>query len=150
MVEPPRYMSNRYEMGDLLGAGGMAEVYEGYDRVLARRVAIKVLYPQYTRNPAFVARFKREAQAAASLAHPNVVAVYDTGEHENTHFTVMEFVEGRTLARLIEDRGGPLPFDQVVQIAMDVCSALAAAHARNLIHRDVKPANIMVTPRGQV
>src|SRR5262245_3169069 len=139
----------RYELGPVLGSGGMAEVFEGHDRLLARRVAIKVLHPQYARDPAFVERFKREARAAASLAHPCVVGVYDTGEQGGTHFFVMEFVEGRTLADVLEEDGALEP-DRAVRIAIDVCSALTAAHARGLIHRDVKPANVMLTARDQV
>jgi tRNA A-37 threonylcarbamoyl transferase component Bud32 len=139
----------RYELGRVLGSGGMAEVFEGHDQLLDRRVAIKVLHPQYARDPSFVERFKREARAAASLAHPCVVGVYDTGEQNGTHFIVMEFVEGRTLADVLE-QGGPLEPRRALRIAVDVCAALTAAHTRGLIHRDVKPGNVMLTPRDQV
>jgi serine/threonine-protein kinase len=143
-----RFLLGRYEVGALLGSGGMAEVFVGHDRVLARRVAIKVLHSQYARNPAFVERFKREARAVASLTHPGIVAVYDTGEQDGTHFIVMEYVEGRTLADILED-DGPLEPDRAAAVIAEVASALGAAHARGLIHRDVKPANVMVAPREQ-
>jgi serine/threonine-protein kinase len=95
MATTPHVLLDRYEVGRLLGAGGMAEVFEGRDRLLARRVAIKVLQSQFARDPSFLIRFKREAQAAASLSHPNIVGVYDTGTEDGTHFIVMEFVDGR-------------------------------------------------------
>jgi tRNA A-37 threonylcarbamoyl transferase component Bud32 len=139
----------RYEVGRLLGSGGMAEVYEGRDRLLARQVAIKVPLPQYAHDPAFQQRFRREAQAAASLSNPGVVAVYDTGMQNGTPFIVMEFVGGRTLKETILAEG-PLAPDRAAQIAADVCSALAAAHARGLVHRDVKPPNVMLTHSGRV
>ena len=123
MAAGSRYLLDRYEIGAVLGSGGMAEVFSGYDQVLARQVAIKVLYRQYARNPALVERFKREARAAASLAHPGIVGVYDTGEQGGTHFIVMEYVDGRTLAELLEE-DGPLQPDRVTRIAVAVCSAL--------------------------
>jgi eukaryotic-like serine/threonine-protein kinase len=139
----------RYEVGRLLGSGGMAEVYEGRDRLLARQVAIKVPLPQYAHDPAFQQRFRREAQAAASLSNPGVVAVYDTGMQNGTPFIVMEFVAGRTLKEtILAER--PLAPDRAAQIAAEVCSALAAAHARGLVHRDVKPPNVMLTHSGRV
>jgi eukaryotic-like serine/threonine-protein kinase len=149
MSTTPVLLGDRYEVGRLLGAGGMAEVYEGRDRLLARRVAIKVLLAEFAQDPSFLVRFKREAQAAASLSHPNIVAVYDTGVQDGTNFIVMEYVEGRTLRDLLRI-GGPPPPERAVGIAADVCNALAAAHARGLIHRDVKPANVMLTPDGAV
>jgi eukaryotic-like serine/threonine-protein kinase len=149
MATIPQVLLDRYEVGPLLGAGGMAEVYEGRDRLLARRVAIKVLQSQYARDQGFLLRFKREAQAAASLSHPNVVGVYDTGSEDGTHFIVMEYVEGRTLKDVIRQEG-PLYPDRAAEIAADVCSALVAAHARGLIHRDIKPGNVMMTPDGKV
>jgi serine/threonine-protein kinase len=140
---------DRYEVGRLLGAGGMAEVYEGRDRLLARRVAIKVPLSQHAHDPDFAHRFRREAQTAASLSHPGVVAVYDTGSENGTHFIVMEYVDGRTLKDVIRAEA-PLYPDRAAEITADVCSALAAAHARGLVHRDVKPANIMLMPDGRV
>jgi eukaryotic-like serine/threonine-protein kinase len=149
MATTPRVLLDRYEVGRLLGAGGMAEVFEGRDRLLARRVAIKVLQVQFARDPSFLIRFKREAQAAASLSHPNIVGVYDTGTEDGTHFIVMEYVDGRTLRDVIRTEG-PLYPERAAEICADVCSALAAAHARGLIHRDIKPGNVMLTPEGKV
>ena len=149
MTTTPHVLLERYEVGALLGSGGMAEVYEGRDRLLARRVAIKVPLPQYAHDPAFQQRFRREAQAAASLSNPGIVAVYDTGMQDGTPFIVMEFVEGRTLKEAILAEG-PLYPDRAAEIAADVCAALAAAHARGLVHRDVKPPNVMLTPSGRV
>ncbi len=139
-------LGDRYELGRLLGRGGMARVYEGHDRVLDRRVAIKVLDARLAADAEFVTRFQREARAAARLAHPGVVAVYDTGEHDGTRFIVMEYVEGRTLADVLAE--GPLSPARAVEVGREVLAALGAAHDRGLVHRDVKPANIMVTPEG--
>jgi len=149
MATTPHVLLDRYEVGRLLGAGGMAEVFEGRDRLLARRVAIKVLQAQFVRDPSFLIRFKREAQAAASLSHPNIVGVYDTGTEDGTHFIVMEFVDGRTLKDVIRAEG-PLYPERAAEICADVCGALIAAHARGLIHRDIKPGNVMLTPDGKV
>jgi serine/threonine-protein kinase len=149
MTTTPQVLLERYEVGRLLGTGGMAEVFEGRDRLLARRVAIKVPLSQYAHDPEFAQRFRREAQAAASLSHPGVVAVYDTGAEGGTHFIVMEYVDGRTLKDAIRAEA-PLYPDRAAEITADVCSALAAAHARGLVHRDVKPANIMLMPDGRV
>src|ERR671918_781661 len=149
MATTPHVLLDRYEVGRLLGAGGMAEVFEGRDRLLARRVAIKVLQAQFARDPSFLIRFKREAQAAASLSHPNIVGVYDTGSEDGTHFIVMEYVDGRTLKDVIRAEA-PLCPDRAAEITADVCAALGAAHARGLVHRDVKPANIMLMPDGRV
>jgi len=149
MATTPQVLLERYEVGRLLGSGGMAEVYEGRDRLLARQVAIKVPLPQYAHDPAFQQRFRREAQAAASLSNPGIVAVYDTGMQNGTPFIVMEFVGGRTLKETILAEG-PLHPDRAAEIAADVCSALAAAHARGLVHRDVKPPNVMLTHSGRV
>ena len=149
MATTPQVLLERYEVGRLLGSGGMAEVYEGRDRLLARQVAIKVPLPEYAHDPAFQQRFRREAQAAASLSNPGIVAVYDTGMQNGTPFIVMEFVGGRTLKETIL-ADGPLYPDRAAEIAADVCSALAAAHARGLVHRDVKPPNVMLTHGGRV
>jgi eukaryotic-like serine/threonine-protein kinase len=149
MNTTPQVLLGRYEVGRLLGAGGMAEVFEGRDRLLARRVAIKVPLSQHAHDPEFAQRFRREAQAAASLSHPGVVAVYDTGSENGTHFIVMEYVDGRTLKDVIRAEA-PLYPDRAAEICADVCAALAAAHARGLVHRDVKPANIMLMPDGRV
>ena len=127
----------------------MAKVFLGTDTVLGRTVAVKVLAPQFADDDGFVQRFRREAQAAASIGHPNIVSVFDTGSDDGVHFIVMEYVEGRTLAEILAGGGRILP-DRAIDIAMDVCRALEAAHAQGVIHRDIKPGNIMLNPRGEV
>jgi serine/threonine protein kinase len=149
MATTPQVLLDRYEVGRLLGAGGLAEVFEGRDRLLARRVAIKVLQAQFARDPSFVTRFKREAQIGASLRHPNIVEVYDNGTEDGTHFIVMEYVEGRTLKDVIRTEG-PMSPERAAEITADVCSALAATHARGIVHRDINPGNVMLTPEGKV
>jgi serine/threonine-protein kinase len=127
----------------------MAQVFRGIDTTLDRTVAIKILAPQFARDPSFVDRFRREAQAAARLNHPNIVNVYDTGVDGDTNYIVMEYVEGRTLAEYLAT-GGRLSPTKAAEIAEKVAEALAAAHAQGVIHRDIKPANIMVTRDGRV
>ena len=146
---PKNILSDRYEVGERLGAGGMAEVFLGRDTVLGRTVAIKMLHPQHAGDPHFIDRFRREAQHAAALNHPNVVSVYDTGNDDDTHFIVMEYIQGRTLRDVIRAEGPLLP-ERVAEIAADVCSGLAFAHGHLIVHRDVKPANIMLTDAGAV
>src|SRR5262249_31786676 len=123
-----RVLAGRYELESVLGQGGMADVYLGVDRVLNRRVAVKVLHDRFARDGSFVTRFRREAQAAAALNHPNVVQVYDTGSDGDTWFIVMEYVPGPTLARVIQ-REAPLEPARAARIALDVARALAVAHA---------------------
>jgi eukaryotic-like serine/threonine-protein kinase len=142
-------LGGRYRVEARLGAGGMAEVFRGFDPVLNRTVAIKTLLPQFARDEAFVARFRREAQAAARLNHPNIVAAYDTGSDDGTQYIVMEFVEGRTLAEFLATGRRPTPV-QSSEIAQKIAGALAAAHAQGVIHRDIKPGNVMVTRDGTV
>jgi beta-lactam-binding protein with PASTA domain/predicted Ser/Thr protein kinase len=127
----------------------MAKVFLGTDTVLGRTVAVKVLAPQFADDDGFVMRFRREAQAAASIGHPHIVSVFDTGSDDGVHFIVMEYVEGRTLAEILAGGGRILP-DRAIDIAMDVCRALEAAHAQGVIHRDIKPGNIMLDARGDV
>jgi eukaryotic-like serine/threonine-protein kinase len=127
----------------------MAKVFLGTDTVLGRTVAVKVLAPQFVDDEGFVQRFRREAQAAASIGHPSIVSVFDTGSDDGVHFIVMEYVEGRTLAEILAGGGRILP-DRAIDIGMDVCRALEAAHAQGVIHRDIKPGNIMLNPRGEV
>ena len=146
---PGRVLGGRYELGPLLGTGGMASVFEGTDRVLERRVAVKVLHPQIARDPSYVERFRREATIAATLSHPGVVWVFDTGEDQGVRFIVMEHVEGHTLAAEIAREGALAP-ERTAAIGAAVCDALAAAHARGLVHRDVKPGNIMLDAGGRV
>jgi beta-lactam-binding protein with PASTA domain/predicted Ser/Thr protein kinase len=145
----PTVFSGRYEVQRPLARGGMAEVFLARDQLLDRAVAVKVLSSEYANDPSFVERFKREAQAAANLNHPNIVAIYDWGQEEGTSFIVMEYVEGRTLAEILREEG-PLHPDRAADIAIDVASALAVAHRSGLVHRDVKPGNVLVTPTGQV
>ena len=148
MQQTTHVLADRYELGPVLGEGGMARVHRGYDRHLRRPVAIKVLASPYDRDRGFVERFRREARSAAGLSHPNVVSVFDSGSYHGTHFIVTELVEGETLADRL--RRGPLAPEEAVAVAVDVCRALEAAHARGLIHRDVKPGNVMLPPDGRV
>jgi serine/threonine-protein kinase len=139
----------RYELGPLLGQGGMARVHRGTDRRLGRAVAIIVLAEPFDRDRAFVARFEREARAAARLSHPNIVSVFDTGSDHGTPFIVMELVDGVTLADRLA-REGPLPPSEAARISAEVAQALAAAHGAGVIHRDVKPGNVMLSSGGGV
>jgi len=141
--------TNRYEIVRHVARGGMAEVYLAHDRLLDRNVALKVLFPEFARDPSFVQRFRREAQAAANLNHPNIVAVYDWGEEDGTYFIVMEYVEGETLREKIRSNVR-LTADEAADIGVDVAAALAFAHRGGVVHRDVKPGNILITPTGQV
>ena len=140
---------DRYELGPVLGQGGMAKVHQGLDRQLGRQVAIKVLAPPFDRDREFVERFQREARAAAGLSHPNIVAVFDSGSDDGTHYIVTELVEGETLADRLR-RDGPMPQAEAVAVAVDIARALAAAHERGLIHRDIKPGNVMLLPDARV
>jgi beta-lactam-binding protein with PASTA domain/predicted Ser/Thr protein kinase len=154
----PRVLGNRYEVGELLGRGGMAEVHIGRDTRLGRVVAIKLLRTDLARDATFQARFRREAQSAAALNHPAIVSVYDTGEEQiveaggaavNLPYIVMEYVEGRTLRELMHD-GRPLDVDTALDVTARVLSALEYSHRTGIVHRDIKPANVMVTPNGDV
>lgn len=127
----------------------MSVVYRALDRVLGRHVAVKVLRSQFGGDADFIRRFRREAQAAASLSHPNIVNIYDVGTDGDDHFIVMEYIEGRTLKEWIQ-REGPLPVERAVEIAKQVCAALAHAHERGIVHRDVKPHNILISASGAV
>ncbi|MCW2498043.1 Stk1 family PASTA domain-containing Ser/Thr kinase [Jatrophihabitans sp.] len=150
----PRLVGGRYELGELIGYGGMAEVHRGRDIRLGRDVAIKVLRPDLARDPSFLNRFRREAQSAAGLNHPSIVSVYDTGEDITPEgatqpFIVMEYVEGRTLRDILKAEGR-LPARRAMEITADVCGALEFSHRNGLIHRDIKPANVMITNAGAV
>ena len=140
-------LAGRYRLVAPLGEGGMATVYRGRDLRLGRDVAIKVLHDDRTGDRDFLARFQREAQLVASLSHPHIVPVYDVGEEDGTHFIVMEYVRGRTLKTAIEQEGALSP-GRAVQIMLSVLDALDYAHAHGLIHRDVKPHNILLTSEG--
>jgi beta-lactam-binding protein with PASTA domain/tRNA A-37 threonylcarbamoyl transferase component Bud32 len=142
-------LGERYRVEARIGAGGMAEVYRGFDQVLDRTVAIKVLLPQFARDAGFVARFRREAQAAARLNQPTIVGVFDTGSDGDRQYIVMEFVEGRTLGDFLSSGRRPT-LVQAVELTRKIAEALAAAHAQGIVHRDIKPGNVMVTRDGFV
>ena len=149
----PRLLSERYELGPALGYGGMSEVHGGRDVRLGRDVAIKVLRADLARDPQFQIRFRREAQNAAALNHPAIVAVYDTGEVQSEFgplpYIVMEYVDGHTLREIVKTQG-PMSQNKVIEVMADVCAALDFSHKHNIIHRDVKPANIMINRAGAV
>ncbi|MGI9033865.1 MAG: serine/threonine-protein kinase [Acidimicrobiales bacterium] len=144
---PTRLIAGRYEVGELLGRGGMAEVFAGVDRRLGRPVAIKFLRPEMAARPDVRSRFEAEARAAASLSHPNAVGVFDTGEQDGVAFIVMERLPGETLADRIA--AGPLDEGPLRTLAIEVLGALAAAHDSSLVHRDIKPANILLSADGR-
>src|SRR3954452_19121457 len=141
--------SNRYRIEREIAHGGMAEVYLARDESLDRLVALKALFPEYAREPSFVERFRREAQAAANLNHPNIVAIYDWGQEDGTYFIVMEYVEGRSLRDLIRSEA-PLDPNQAAEITAEIASALGFAHRNGVVHRDVKPGNVLLTRSGTV
>ncbi|MEJ8544471.1 Stk1 family PASTA domain-containing Ser/Thr kinase [Brevibacillus borstelensis] len=142
-------LGGRYQLEARVGGGGMAIVYKARDLVLNRPVAVKVLRSQFGTDEDFVTRFRREAQAVASLSHPNVVGVYDVGQDGDTHYMVMEYVEGYTLKELI-NRNGAIPVEDAVEIAAEICDALEHAHANQIIHRDIKPHNILIGKNGRI
>ena len=142
-------LGGRYRLLRRIGGGGMGVVWEADDAVLSRRVAVKVLPPELAADDRFVERFRREARAAAGLTHPNVAQVYDYGEDGPTRFIVMELVPGETLAERLR-RGGPLEPDEAARIGAEAADALEAAHRAGIVHRDVKPENIMLTPSAEV
>ncbi|MBF6144053.1 Stk1 family PASTA domain-containing Ser/Thr kinase [Nocardia nova] len=149
----PKNLSSRYELGEIIGFGGMSEVHKARDLRLGRDVAIKVLRADLARDPTFYLRFKREAQNAAALNHPAIVAVYDTGEAEvdggPLPYIVMEYVDGETLRDIVRGKG-PLPPRRAMEIIADVCAALDFSHKNGIVHRDMKPANIMINRQGAV
>ncbi|MEU6641448.1 Stk1 family PASTA domain-containing Ser/Thr kinase [Saccharomonospora sp. NPDC046836] len=152
-MSAPRMLSNRYELGDTIGYGGMSEVHHAHDARLGREVAVKILRADLARDPQFQERFRREAQNAAALNHPAIVAVYDTGETDTEYgplpYIVMEFVEGRTLRDIVKTEG-PMSQKRAMEVMADVCAALDFSHRHGIVHRDVKPANIMITRNGAV
>ena len=147
--QPQQVYIGRYELHRRIARGGMAEVFLARDRLLDRPVALKVLFPEFATDPSFVERFRREAQSVANLSHPNIVSVYDWGEEAGTYFIVMEYVEGRSLAQIIRDEG-PLHPDRAADITADTAAALGFAHRNGVVHRDVKPGNILINPSGTV
>ncbi len=144
-----KMLGGRYTVQDKIGTGGMATVYRGLDEVLGRTVAIKTMLPQYASDPSFAARFKQEAQAAAALQSPYIVSVYDWGEDEDTYYIVMEYLRGTDLKSGIRKHGA-LDSKKVAQIGSQIAQALSVAHKHDIIHRDIKPQNIMVQPDGNI
>ena len=142
-------IDGRYQVITRIASGGMGEVYRAHDAVLGREVALKVLHPQFAGDRGFVDRFRREARAAAILNHPSIVGVYDWGETEDTYFMIMEFVRGMNLRGLLSQYGRLEPA-QVVEVALPVLSALEHAHGHGIVHRDVKPENILISEDGTV
>jgi eukaryotic-like serine/threonine-protein kinase len=141
-------LADRYELEELVGTGGMSSVFRAHDRLLDRKVALKILHQQYSGDDDYVERFKREARSVAALSHPNVVTVIDRGEHEDRQFIVFEYVEGENLKRLIERRG-PAPVPNALELAIQIARGLAFAHQQGLIHRDVKPQNVLLNGDGR-
>lgn len=148
-MTPSEPLTDRYQRTAHLARGGMADVYAGFDTLLGRKVAIKVLHAQLSSDEAFVKRFRKEAQAAANLSHPNIVGIYDWGQVDSTYFIVMELVEGRSLREILRS-GGPLLPRRAMEIAAEVAAALSVAHRAGLVHRDIKPGNILIAPDGSV
>ncbi|HEY4375834.1 MAG TPA: protein kinase, partial [Acidimicrobiales bacterium] len=145
MSNPEQVVLNgRYELHRRIGRGGMAEVYLARDQLLDRPVAIKILFAEFATDPSFVARFRREAQSAANLNHPNIVGVYDWGKERGTYYIVMEYVDGRSLSEILRSEG-PLHPQRAAEVAADVAGALGFAHRNGVVHRDVKPGNVLIT-----
>ncbi|WP_168121946.1 Stk1 family PASTA domain-containing Ser/Thr kinase [Paenibacillus sp. HB172176] len=142
-------LGGRYEIVTRIGGGGMALVYKAHDVLLNRNVAVKVLRQQFVNDEEFIRRFRREAQSAAALSHPNVVSIYDVGQEDDIHYIVMEYVEGNNLNEIIQERA-PLQTEEAVRIAMQICDALEHAHQNHIIHRDIKPHNILIGNNGRV
>lgn len=147
MLERGTILSNRYEIIEKIGAGGMSIVYKAKCNKLQRYVAIKVLREEFASDEEFVSRFKVEAQSAASLSHPNIVSIYDVGNEESTHYIVMEYIHGKTLKQIIAEEA-PFNSNRILNVAIDIASALQHAHKKNIIHRDIKPQNILITDEG--
>lgn len=139
----------RYRIREKIGSGGMSDVYLADDLTLSRPVAVKVLHPEYARDAGYIQRFRYEAQAAANLNHPNIVSVYDWGNEGDAYYIVMEYVEGRELKDLLREQGAFTP-ERAAEVAAEIAAALQFAHRRNLVHRDIKPQNVIITPTGQV
>ena len=149
IVESGRLLAGRYRLEELVASGGMAEVWQGTDEVLRRKVAVKLLHPHLAADGSFVTRFRQEAVAAARLAHPWIVSIYDTCSEAGTEAIVMELVRGQTLRQRLDD---PAPIDpwQAAGLAAQVAEALDAAHRAGLVHRDIKPANILLADDGRI
>lgn len=143
-----KLLGDRYEIIEKIGNGGMATVYKAKDKVLKRFVAVKILRDEFTTDEEFIKRFEVEAQSAARLTHPNIVSIYDVGVDENLYYIVMELIKGKTLKEIIVEEQGPLPWKWSVNVAIQIASALEMAHRNNIIHRDIKPHNIIITEDG--
>src|SRR5438067_9322725 len=141
-------LADRYELEELVGTGGMSSVFRAHDRLLDRKVALKVLHEQYTKDADYVERFRHEARSVAALSHPNIVTVIDRGEHEGRQFIVFEYVDGENLKRMIERRG-PAPVTTALELAIQIARGLSFAHQQGLVHRDVKPQNVLLNGDGQ-
>jgi len=144
-----KILGNRYEIVEKIGGGGMALVYKAKCKLLNRYVAVKVLRPEFINDEEFINKFRRESQAAASLSHPNIVSIYDVGAEDNIYYIVMEYVNGKTLKQLIREKG-KLSADETLDIAIKIAEALNHAHENHIVHRDIKPHNILVTEDGMV
>ncbi len=142
-----KVLAGRYELFERIGEGGMSVVYKAKDKLLNRFVAIKILKPQFINDSKFIDSFRRESQAAASLSHPNIVNIYDVGREGNIHYIVMELIEGKTLSEYIKEQGA-MSYPKVIALSKQIAAALSFAHKNHIIHRDVKPHNIMITPNG--
>lgn len=143
-----KLLGNRYEMVEKVGNGGMSTVYKAVDKVLKRNVAVKILRDEFTTDEEFIKRFEAEAQSAARLTHANIVSIYDVGVEGNLHYIVMELIQGKTLKEIIIKERGPLPWKWSVNVAIQIASALDMAHKNNIVHRDIKPHNIIITEDG--
>ena len=148
MILEGKLLGNRYEIIEKVGNGGMATVYKAEDKILKRDVAVKVLKDEFTTDEEFIKRFEIEAQSAARLTHPNIVSIYDVGSEDNLYYIVMELIRGKTLKEIIVEERGPLPWKWSVNVAIQIASALEMAHKNNIIHRDIKPHNIIITEDG--
>ena len=142
-----KVLAGRYELFERIGEGGMSVVYKAKDKLLNRFVAIKILKPEFINDHKFIDSFRRESQAAASLSHPNIVNIYDVGREGNIHYIVMELIEGKTLSDYIKEQG-PMSYPKVIALSKQIAAALSFAHKNHIIHRDVKPHNVMITPNG--
>lgn len=143
-----KILGNRYEIIEKIGNGGMATVYKSKDRVLNRYVAVKILRDEFTTDEEFIKRFRIEAQSAASLTHPNIVSIFDVGNEGNLYYIVMELIKGKTLKEIITEENGPLPWKWSLNVVTQIASALETAHKNNIVHRDIKPHNIIITEDG--
>lgn len=142
-------LNGRYQLVAQQGSGGMSVIYKAVDRALGRTIAVKILRPSLTSDPSFLEKFRNEARAVANLAHPNIVTVYDVGSDGPTHYIVMEMVEGTDLKKIIKDNGA-LPIDRAIDLSIQICAGLGFAHRSGLVHADVKPQNMLVTPQDVV